>query len=123
MLVTVFKNPWFMVLRFDIGDVARLDDRGPCPCGRDQGLTLAAIEGRLADVTFSGMGRAVTVDDLDGMLAEVPGLDGWQLDLPRPGKLQLRILAESRSPPPRPAAIARSCSATCMAANPRSRSR
>jgi phenylacetate-CoA ligase len=93
MLVTVFHNPWFMVLRFDIGDVARLDDRGPCPCGRDQGLTLAAIEGRLADVTFSGMGRAVTVDDLDGMLAEVPGLDGWQLDLPRPGKLQLRILA------------------------------
>jgi phenylacetate-CoA ligase len=93
MLVTVFHNPWFAVLRFDIGDVARLDDRGPCPCGRDQGLTLAAIEGRLADVTFSGKGRAVTVDDLDAMLAEVPGLDSWQLDLPRPGSLRLRILA------------------------------
>jgi len=93
MLVTVFYNPWFSVLRFAIGDVARLDDRGPCPCGRDQGLTLAAIEGRVADVTFSGAGRAVTVDDLDGMLAEIPGLDGWQLDLPRPGALQLRILA------------------------------
>jgi phenylacetate-CoA ligase len=95
MLVTVFRNPWFVVLRFDIGDVARLDDRGPCPCGRYQGLTLAAIEGRLADATFSGAGRVVTVDDLDGLLAEVPGLDGWQLDLPRPGALQLRILAES----------------------------
>ena len=93
MLVTVFHNPWFVVLRFDIGDVARLDDRGPCPCGRNQGLTLAAIEGRVADVTFEPRGKAVTVDDLDGVLAEVPGLDGWQLDLPRPGEMQLRILA------------------------------
>jgi phenylacetate-CoA ligase len=93
MLVTVFHNPWFAVLRFDIGDVARLDDRGPCPCGRGHGLTLSAIEGRLADVTFSGRGGAVTVDDLDAMLAELPGLDGWQLDLPRPGSLRLSILA------------------------------
>ena len=95
MLVTVFHNPWFMVLRFEIGDVARLDERGPCPCGRDQGLTLAAIEGRLADVTFSGTGRVVTVDDLDCLLAEIPELDGWQLELPRPGTLQLRILTGS----------------------------
>jgi phenylacetate-coenzyme A ligase PaaK-like adenylate-forming protein len=93
MLVTVFHNPWFSVLRFDIGDIARLDRDGPCPCGRDQGLTLAAIEGRLADVTFSDKGRAITVDELDGFLAEVPGLAGWQLDLPRPGVLKLKVLA------------------------------
>ncbi|HSQ35038.1 MAG TPA: hypothetical protein VLQ89_03505, partial [Candidatus Binatia bacterium] len=92
MLVTVFHNPWFFVLRFAVGDVARLDEGGPCPCGRDQGLTLAAIEGRLADVTFSASGRAVSVDDLDGVLAGVTGLNGWQLDLPRPGELKLRIL-------------------------------
>jgi phenylacetate-coenzyme A ligase PaaK-like adenylate-forming protein len=93
MLVTVFHNPWFAVLRFDIGDVACLDERGPCPCGREQGLTLAAIDGRVADVTFSGSGRAVTVDDLDARLAGISRLDAWQLDLPRPGALHLRILA------------------------------
>ncbi|MCX6554102.1 MAG: hypothetical protein NTZ12_03670, partial [Candidatus Aminicenantes bacterium] len=49
--------------------------------------------GRLVDVTFSGTGRAITVDELDSSLAEIPGLEGWQLDLPRPGELKLRILA------------------------------
>jgi phenylacetate-CoA ligase len=93
LLVTVFHNPWFSVLRFDIGDVARLDSGGPCPCGRRQGMVLAAIEGRLADVTFDNEGNAVTVDDLDAALAVVPGLAGWQLDVPRPGSLRLRALA------------------------------
>lgn len=95
ILVTVFHNPWFSVLRFDIGDVARLDEGSPCPCGRDQGLTLAAVEGRVADVTFTAAGQVVTVDDLDGALAGISELNGWQLDLPQPGVLQLRVLAVS----------------------------
>jgi phenylacetate-coenzyme A ligase PaaK-like adenylate-forming protein len=95
MLVTVFHNPWFSVLRFDIGDVARLAANGSCPCGRYRGLTLAAIEGRVADVTFTQAGQVVTVDDLDSVLADISELNGWQLDLPRPGVLKLRILAVS----------------------------
>jgi phenylacetate-coenzyme A ligase PaaK-like adenylate-forming protein len=94
MLVTVFHNPWFAVLRFDIGDVARLDDRGPCPCGRTEGLTLASIDGRTKDVTFAPDGRAITVDELDRALAGVLTLAGWQLDLPEPARLHLRILAD-----------------------------
>jgi phenylacetate-coenzyme A ligase PaaK-like adenylate-forming protein len=97
LLVTVFHNPWFAVLRFDIGDVARLDDRGPCPCGRKQGMVLEAIEGRVADVTFDREGNAVTVDDLDAALAPVQGLTGWQLDLPAPGKMRLRVTSEPGS--------------------------
>jgi phenylacetate-coenzyme A ligase PaaK-like adenylate-forming protein len=94
MLVTVFHNPWFAVLRFDIGDVARLDHRGPCPCGRTEGLTLASIDGRTKDVTFAPDGRAITVNELDRALAGVPTLAGWQLDLPEPARLHLRILAD-----------------------------
>lgn len=94
LLVTVFHNSWFIVLRFDIGDVARLDTRGPCPCGRTAGLTLAAIEGRIKDVTFTPDGRVLTVEDLDAALATAPGIDGWQLDLPDPQSLRLRLLAE-----------------------------
>lgn len=93
LLVSVFHNRWFSVLRFDIGDVARLDERGPCPCGRRGGMVLSAIEGRLADVTFDGEGNAVTVADLDAALARVPGVAGWQLELPRPGEMRLRLLA------------------------------
>lgn len=93
ILVSVFHNPWFAVLRFDIGDVVRLDDRGPCPCGRGQGTVLRAIEGRVSDVTFDREGNAVSVNDLDARLAGVPGLAGWQLELPRPGQMRLRLLA------------------------------
>jgi phenylacetate-CoA ligase len=100
MLVTVFHNPWFAVLRFDIGDVARLDTRGPCPCGRTEGLTLASIDGRTKDVTFTGDGRAVTVEDLDVALAGIRTLTGWQLDLPEPMFLRLRILTEPNAVEP-----------------------
>ncbi len=93
ILVTVFHNSWFVVLRFDIGDVARLDDRGPCPCGRRDGLVLKAIEGRVTDVTFDREGNAVTVDDLDAALTPVSGLSGWQLDLPAPGSMRLRVMS------------------------------
>ncbi len=94
MLVTVFHNPWFAVLRFDTGDVATLDTRGPCPCGRTEGLTLASIDGRTQDVTYSSDGRAITVEDLDVALAGIRTLTGWQLDLPEPMFLRLHILTE-----------------------------
>ena len=94
MLVTVFHTPWFEVLRFDIGDVARRDDRGPCPCGRTGGLTLASIDGRIKDVTFTPGGRAVTVDSLDRALAAIEGLCGWQLDRGTPDEYRLRVLTE-----------------------------
>lgn len=94
MLVTVFHNPWFVVLRFAIGDVVRLDDRGPCPCGRKTGLTLEAIEGRMTDVSFDAAGQVITVDALDALLARLPGLTGWQLDLPEPAAMRLRVTVE-----------------------------
>lgn len=94
ILVTVFHNPWFAVLRFDIGDVARLDERGPCPCGRRDGMVLRGVEGRVGDVTFDAEGNAVTVADLDAAMAQVPGLAGWQMDQPRPGEMRLRVQAE-----------------------------
>ena len=97
LLVTVFHNPWFPVLRFDVGDVARMDTRGPCPCGRTGGLTLASIEGRIKDVTFATDGRAITVDELDAALADLRNLEGWQLDRPEPALLHLRVLARPTS--------------------------
>jgi phenylacetate-CoA ligase len=94
MLVSVFNNPWFSVLRFDVGDVAHVDEGGPCPCGRTGGLTLTSIDGRIKDVTFTPDGRAVTVDHIDAALAAVPALCGWQLDADAPGRYRLRVLAE-----------------------------
>jgi phenylacetate-CoA ligase len=97
MLVTVFHNPWFAVLRFDIGDVARLEDRGPCPCGRTDGLTLAAIEGRTQDVSFTPGGNAVTVDQLDRSLCAIEALEAWQLDLRARDDILLRVQSDPGS--------------------------
>jgi len=91
LLVTVFHNPWFAVLRFDVGDVAHLDERGRCPCGRTDGLTLASIDGRTKDVTFTPEGEPVTVDRLDRALSGVEGLDAWQLDHRAAREFSLRI--------------------------------
>lgn len=95
MLVTVFHNPWFAVLRFDIGDVACLDTRGPCPCGRHAGLTLSGIAGRTKDVVFNTAGQPLTVDAIDEALAGVEGLAGWQLDHLEPTEYRLRVLLDS----------------------------
>jgi phenylacetate-CoA ligase len=92
MYVTVLRNPWFSLLRFDIGDVARRDPR-PCPCGRNTGLTLSRIEGRIKDVTFTPEGLAVTVDGIDKLLTVIDGLYGWQIDQADPQTYRLRVLS------------------------------
>jgi len=51
ILVTIFDNPWRSLVRFDIGDVVRLDGHAPCPCGRHEGLTLKSVEGRTVHLT------------------------------------------------------------------------
>lgn len=94
LLVSTLRNPWFPVLRFDIGDVAHREERGPCPCGRTDGLTLASIDGRIKDITFSPDGRAITVNRLDEALADIEGLRGWQLDHVSPAEYRLSVLAE-----------------------------
>ena len=61
MLVTTFNNPWYYMLRFDVGDFARLDEEQKCACGRDSGFIVSAIEGRLINATLTCDGRLVTL--------------------------------------------------------------
>jgi len=80
LLVTTFNNPWYYVVRFDVGDLARIDESGSCPCGRDSGMILSAIEGRSASATFTLAGRLVTPRELDTTLSTVEGIDEYRLD-------------------------------------------
>ncbi|MEI6563243.1 MAG: hypothetical protein WCO42_02925 [bacterium] len=79
ILVTTLGNPWVCLLRFDIGDLIRLET-GACPCGRSRGLTAARILGRTRDLTFTETGRAVTVDDLDRTVGEMDALVSYQME-------------------------------------------
>ena len=60
--------------------LARLHDGLPCSCGRHDGLAVAAIEGRIRDLTFDLEGRAVTVRRLDDALGAAEHLLGYQVD-------------------------------------------
>ena len=85
MLVTTFNNPWYYMLRFDVGDFARLDEEQKCPCGRDSGFIVSAIEGRFINVTLTCDGRLVTLRQLDEALSALDDLDEYRLEQPSPG--------------------------------------
>jgi phenylacetate-coenzyme A ligase PaaK-like adenylate-forming protein len=94
ILVTTFGNPWRALARFDVGDVVRLDGRGPCPCGRDEGLTLASIEGRTIGITLKPEGGAVTQGAVDRALGAVEGLVEYQLVQTGPDAFLLRFVPD-----------------------------
>ena len=99
ILVTTLDNPWRALLRFDVGDVVRLDGQESCPCGRREGLTLASVEGRCVNLTLTPEGQAVTEGAVDRALGAVAGLVQYQLTQTGPAAHSLRCVAEGAAPP------------------------
>ena len=98
ILVTTFGNPWRSLVRFDIGDVVRLNGSVPCRCGRDEGLTLASIEGRTISLTLTSEGNAVTQGAVDRALSDVRGMVEYQLVQTGPLACRLLFAAEGVEP-------------------------
>jgi len=96
ILVTTFDNPWYYIVRFDVGDLVRIDEQGKCPCGRDSGLILAAIEGRVTNVTFTCSGRLVSLRELDKALSVLEGIDEYHLEQVREGVYHLHLVSQRR---------------------------
>lgn len=94
ILVSTFNNPWYYVLRFDVGDLVRVDESAPCSCGRDSGLILAAMEGRTKNVTFTCTGRAVTLRELDTTVSALVGIDEYQLLQTAPDAYRLHLVSQ-----------------------------
>ena len=94
ILVTTLDNPWFALLRFDVGDLARVRLGPPCPCGRDGGITVEAIEGRVGDLTFDTRGRAVTVKTLDDALSVAEGIVNYRLEQAGPSQYGIRYTTQ-----------------------------
>ena len=97
ILVTTLGNPWFELLRFDVGDLARVHDGGHCRCGRRGGLVVEAIEGRVRDLTFDTLGRVVTVKRLDDAMASAGGLLGYRVEQSGPRAYLVRHASEAAS--------------------------
>ena len=79
ILVTPLGNPWNYMLRFKTGDLARIDESGSCPCGRDSGIILSSIEGRGVNLTLTCEGRLVTLAELDQKMITIAGVDEYKL--------------------------------------------
>ena len=80
VLVTTFKNPWYYMVRFDIRDLVRIDEKGKCPCGRNSGFILSAIEGRAISTTLTCEGRLVTLRELDDTLSVLSSIEEYRLE-------------------------------------------
>ena len=93
LLVTPLTNPWCIYLRFHMGDIGRLAS-APCSCGRDMGITLASLEGRLRNLTLTEKGRAVTEYEVDRIMSAVTGIEDYQLIQPDAGHLRLLLVPE-----------------------------
>ena len=94
LLVTTFDNPWRSLIRFDVGDVGRLEPK-PCPCGRKAGITLALIEGRTANLTITPEGRPVTQAQVDRSLALISRIDDYELRQTDESSYRLRIVGDT----------------------------
>jgi phenylacetate-CoA ligase len=93
IFVTTFRNGWFPLVRFDIGDIARVAP-GPSLCGRDFGMTLTAIEGRLKSLCIAADGRLVTHREIDSALACVEGLEEYGLLQEGLNTIRLAVVGE-----------------------------
>lgn len=94
ILVTTFNNPWYIIVRFDVGDLVRLDTEGACACGRESGILLSAIEGRIASITLTCKGRLVTLCELDNALSVLEGIDEYQLNQVTKDVYQLHLVSQ-----------------------------
>jgi phenylacetate-CoA ligase len=95
ILVTPLNNPWSYFLRFDTGDIVRLEDSGKCTCGRNSGLILSAIAGRKVNLTLTCSGRLVTLPELDGVISQLQGVEMYKLIQEMPGSYSLQLVSRS----------------------------
>jgi phenylacetate-CoA ligase len=84
VLVTTLGRAWMPLLRYDIGDVARVAESRDCECGlRSDGPLLARVEGRQAeciDVNGATITPLMLDDSIHAALGPEATLEQWQLN-------------------------------------------
>ncbi len=94
ILVTPFDNPWNYMVRFNTGDIVKLEENGLCPCGRNSGLVLSSIQGRAVNLTLTCDGRLVTLHELDDCVSKLEGIDEYKLVQTAPRTYEIHIATD-----------------------------
>ena len=100
ILVTPFNNEWYHLIRFDVGDLVRLDETGKCACGRKSGMILSATEGRFANATLTCAGRLVSSRELDNSLSILTGINEYKLEQITPDSYEIDIASRQQDKQP-----------------------
>jgi phenylacetate-coenzyme A ligase PaaK-like adenylate-forming protein len=93
ILVTPLNNPWSYFLRFDAGDIVRIEESGICACGRHSGLILSAVAGRKVNLTLTCTGRLVTLLELDTVMGRLQGVEMYKLIQTDPFSYELHLVS------------------------------
>lgn len=92
ILITDLSNRAMPFLRYEIGDVGRLET-SPCTCGRAAGRLY--VDGRLQDTIVTDNGKTMTNDQLMDWFYHRPEIRQFQLVEKRPGKLDLLVVGRN----------------------------
>jgi len=99
ILVTVFQNPWTVLIRFNVGDLVHIDENQSCSCGRNQGLILAAIEGRTINITLTTSGFVITQRMADEAISGIDDLEEYKFVQTGTKTYDLFVVCETTSLP------------------------
>ncbi|MCS7466752.1 hypothetical protein NZK35_08865 [Stieleria sp. ICT_E10.1] len=92
VLVTDLNNLAMPIIRYDIGDLARLDD-APCRCGRNSPRIY--LEGRVDDAFVTKSGQVLTAEAVANFFANEPEVNDFQLTESQSGKWTLRVVPQA----------------------------
>jgi phenylacetate-CoA ligase len=92
ILITPLRNPWSYLLRFDTGDIVRLEKSGRCACGRHTGMILSSLQGRQVNLTLNTRGRLVTLAKLDQAVSQLDGVEEYRLTQTQPVEYELSLV-------------------------------
>ena len=93
LLVTDLHNRAMPLIRYEIGDIVRVD-RSPCRCGRT--TPRITVEGRVQDTIVTSDGRVLTPRMIYEFLYSQPGIDQFQLIERSPQRFELSYVSAGK---------------------------
>lgn len=94
VVVTAFMERAMPLIRYDLGDVGRIDT-GPCPCGR-RFRTLRLTAGRVNDAVTLPNGRQLYPDTFLHLAATFPGIAECGVVQDREGAVRLNVVPDGK---------------------------
>ena len=95
ILVTYLRNRAMPFIRYDTGDMGRLESSGPCGCGRTT-WRLAAVTGRQSDTIRTAAGDLIHGEYFTHLLYDIPGVREFQFVQESETRYTMRLVVDRK---------------------------